>query len=175
LWTANLELKRTYIVTLLWGFDLFQKHLLHFKRGGEPCNYKGFEALFLDFILFFKGSPTRDSGFFTNRFPPGPLSILFEPFQIFTKIRRDICNFVFIAGVIEDKLFIASVVQWIEIQYASEAAAWVRMPDVKYKIVLFLFIFFLGGGVGGAQRPVLRSNEPEKTGAHAQPKTHKGV
>ncbi len=49
------------------------------------------------------------------------------------------------------------------------------MPDIKYKIVLFRFFFFGGGGVGGAQRPVLRPNEPEKTGAHARPKTHKGV
>ncbi len=54
----------------------------------------------------FKGSLTRDfqlQVFFTNKFPPWPLSILPGPFKIFTKIRGDI---VFIASNDTiDKLF----------------------------------------------------------------------
>ena len=40
-------------------------------------------------------------GFFHESVSPGPLSVLLGLFGIFTKIRRDIRNFVFIVGVSE--------------------------------------------------------------------------
>jgi hypothetical protein len=45
--------------------------------------------------------------FFHESVSPGPLSISLGPFQIFTKIHRDILNFVFNIGVNDtgDKLF----------------------------------------------------------------------
>jgi hypothetical protein len=45
--------------------------------------------------------------FFHKSVSPGPLSIPLGKFRIFTKIRGDICNFVFIACVVDtgDKLF----------------------------------------------------------------------
>ncbi len=52
-------------------------------------------------VLYFKGSLTWDfwtSCFFMNLFHPGPYLIL-GPFQIFTKIHRGICNFVFNSGI----------------------------------------------------------------------------
>ncbi len=54
-----------------------------------------------------KGSLTWDftSCFFHKSVSPGPLSIRFKPFWIGSKIHEDIHNFVFIAGVVGDKLF----------------------------------------------------------------------
>ncbi len=52
---------------------------------------------------FLKGSLTRDfpiQVFFMNLCSSGPLSIPQGPFRIFTKIRGDIRNFVFITGVV---------------------------------------------------------------------------
>jgi hypothetical protein len=48
------------------------------------------------------------SGFYCDSVSSGPMSIPLGPFQIFSKIRGDIHNFVFIAGVNDtgDKLVI---------------------------------------------------------------------
>jgi len=69
----------------------------------RTCTLRVFMTLFLIIrFLYFKGSLTRDfssSGFFHESVSPWPLSILLGPYRIFTKIRADIRNFVFIAGV----------------------------------------------------------------------------
>ncbi len=64
-------------------------------------------------MAIIEGTLTRDfrlQVFFSiNQLSPGPLSIPEGPFQIFTKIRADIRNSVFTAGVNDtnDKLFIS--------------------------------------------------------------------
>ncbi len=71
----------------------------HLSKEGPPVFY----PIRLHYSTYsIKGSLTRDfrrQVFFMTQFPPGLLRIPLRPFKIFTRIRGDIRNFVFIAGI----------------------------------------------------------------------------